>query len=366
MTRFTPWLTLAAVVMLLAACADDGANGSAERATAVTIAWPEIRQVERVESSVGRLDAAVSPSISAETAGRVAVVHRDAGDRVAAGELLAELDAGPQRIALAAQEAEVRQLDAQLANQRVQLERLNNLAERQSVARDQLDQARTQVQVLEARLDEARAGLAEAELNLERTRLLSPVSGRVQARHISAGDFVTAGRAVFELVAPDALRAVLPLPEHLQDELFIGQTVRLTVPSRPDAPIEQAVTELKPRVGAGSRAIELVVDLDNPGGWRPGGSVSGQVVTDRRDAVVVPLAAVVRRPSGAVVYVAGGDQRADERRVETGLRGADWIEIRAGLDRAEPVVVDGAAFLTDRALLDVRDGLVAMGEATAP
>jgi RND family efflux transporter MFP subunit len=347
-------LSLLLMLLLVTGCGRDDDDVPSERRTAVTATAVQTREVERREISVGRLEANAAPSVAAETAGRLSSIHRDAGDAVVTGELLAELEGGPQRIAVSAAGAEVRRLEALLDNERRRVERLVSLAKRQSVAQDQLDEARTAVEGFEAQLEAARSRLNDAEYNLERTRITSPVTGQVQRRHVSVGDFVSVGEVVYELVAPEALRAILPLPEHLQARVEIGQAVRLTIPSRPDDVIDARISELRPMVGERSRAIELIVDLDNPGHWRPGGSVTGHVILERREGVVVPPASLVRRPAGTVVYVVDGD-RSFERVVSVGLRGADWVEIVAGLEGWETVVVDGAGFLSDGARIAVQD-----------
>lgn len=343
------------LVLVLAGCSGEGDDGPDERATAVTVVSPEVREIERIERVVGRLEALSAPAVSAETPGRIGRVARDAGDRVEAGDLLAEIDDQAQSIAVSSATAEVRRLEALLENQRVQAERLQNLARRQSVAQDQLDEAKTSVQVLSAQLDAARARLDDAEYNLSRTRVVSPVSGQIQRRLISAGDYVSPGMNLFELISADALRAILPLPERFQDLLTEGQLVRLSIPSRPDQWVESRIAEIRPAIGAGSRAIELIVELDNPGSWRSGGSVSAAVVLEQREGLVVPPGSVVRRPAGQVVFVSDGEGRAIQREVQVGLRTREWVEIVSGLESDEPVVVDGAGFLSDGARLNVQD-----------
>ncbi len=350
------WMTITLAVVLVlvvSGCRDEANEQRAERATAVTLAWPEWRELERLETAVGRLEAASAPAVAAEASGRVKRIVRDAGESVSAGELLAELDDEAQALALASAEASVRRLEAMLENQRVQVNRLRNLAQRQSVAQDQLDEAETMVRVYTAQLEEARARRDDAQVNLERTRVESPVTGQVQRRQVSAGDFVSPGRVLFELVAPDALRAVLPLPERLLEDLAAGLSVRLSVPARPGQTVEATITEIRPMVGTGSRNVELIVAMDNPGQWRAGGSVTAQVVLDQREGLVVPLASLVRRPAGQVVFVYDGENHAIERPVQVGLRSSDWIEIIDGLNEDEAVVVDGAGFLTDSARVEV-------------
>ncbi|RFF26285.1 efflux RND transporter periplasmic adaptor subunit [Wenzhouxiangella sp. 15181] len=340
---------------LVVACGQDDSDDGSERSTPVTITEAVVQPVEWIERSIGRLRANSAPNVAAETAGAVAVIHHDAGDAVEAGERLAELDDQVQTIAVNSARAELRRLEALMANERRRVRRLTNLREQQSVSQDQLDEAETNVESLEAQIQAAQSALEDVEYNLARTRIVSPVSGIIQERLVSAGDFVNRGQVMFELVSPAALRALVPLPEHLQNHVEVGQPVRLWVPSRPDDVHDFEVTEIRPQVGSGSRAIELIVDLDNPGGWRVGGSVSAEIVIERRDGLVVPPTSVVRRPDGRVVYVIE-DSRARERPVEVGLRDADWIEILEGVSEGERVVVDGAGFMTDDARVTVEEG----------
>jgi len=339
--------------LLLVACGESEDEGQQERATPVTTTTVESQVVERVELSVGRLRANTAPAVSAETGGRIKSIHADAGDTVAAGDLLAEIDPEVQRIAVNSSRAELARLQALLENERRRVRRLTDLAEQQSIPQDQLDEAETTVESLKAQIDAARARLEDAEYNLNRTHIVSPVSGRIQTRVISEGDYVTPGMRAFELVSGQALRAFLPLPEHLQEAVAIGQPVRLTVPARPDEAVEAEVTDLRPVIGEGSRAIELIVDLDNPDDWRPGGSVTARVILERHEGRVVPPTSVVRRPSGEVVYTVDG-KWAREQPVRIGLRGDGWVEIIEGVDAGDEVVVDGAGFLTDGALLEIR------------
>ena len=357
-------LLTGAVMVGLSGCGRDAANGAPERATPVTVALSTIEPVERIERVVGRLETNAAPAVAAETAGRVVRILVDTGEPVEAGQLLAELDAEDQRLAQQSADAEVRRLQALYQTQQVNTRRLQDLAERQSVSQDQLDQATAQSASLRAQLDAAQSNAEQAALELARTRITAPVSGQVQVRHISTGDYVAAGRTVFELVGADALQAIIPLPEQRIDALAVGQSVRLRVPSRPTEVVTASITEIRPVIGARSRAIEVVAALDNPGGWRVGGSVNAEVILASYEAVVVPQLSVVRRPAGTVVYRVESSRsdngetqrRARQTVVEVGQRGDGWIEIRSGLNADEIVVQDGAPFLSDNALLEVSSG----------
>ena len=195
--------------------------------------------------------------------------------------------------------------------------------------------------------------LQQAERNLAKSMISSPVSGNVDARRISVGDYVSPGRPLFQLSTRDRLRARLPFPETLALVLRDGLPVRLSTPMAPGE-VMARITDIQPEITPTNRAINVIVDLENPGDWAPGASVTGSVrVALHEDVVVIPVTSLVYRPAGTVVYVLE-DGRARERPVVAGLRQSGVIEILKGLSAGEPVAVDGAGFLTDGAAVDLK------------
>lgn len=338
-------------------CSSDSVSGASAGPprTPVTVVQPEIRSVEDIERSVGRLSSPEVPLLRAEAAGRVVDIRVDAGSRVEPGALLIQLDDEVQRLRVAQAEAALARIQAQLAQAERTRARQRELAAQRLVAPSAVEEAEAAVDTLAAQRREAELALEQARWALRQTRIHSPLAAVVQQRRVAVGDLVQVGEPVLELVAAEQLRAVLPFPETLLGRIQRGQPVRLALPEAPADEVAGRVDEIRPLIGAGSRAIEVIVGLTNPGDWKVGGSVIGTLVLETRPAaVVVPGAAVVQRPAGSVVYVLDGDQ-VRERVVRTGVAREGWVEILAGLDGQERVVLRGAGFLTDGAFVDVRE-----------
>ena len=223
-----------------------------------------------------------------------------------------------------------------------------------AVSESMLEEAIAQESAREAELNDARARLAEAEYRLDRTRIKSPVDAIVERRLISVGDFVAPGTPVVTIVGRDRMRVVLPFPERLSGQLKPGLAVTLDQPARPGEVVTGTIGEVRPMVGTNNRAVEALVDLPAGTDWPPGGSVTARVVLASRDGVVVPAGSVVRRPAGDVVYVVK-DDKAVERKVTVGIRTSTLAEVLSGIETGETVVVSGAGFLTDGALVTVRE-----------
>ena len=132
--------------------------------------------------------------------------------------------------------------------------------------------------------------------------------------------------------------------------------VRLESATAVGTRLEVAVTEIRPTIGNFNHAVDVIVDMPNPGNWRPGGTINGELVMNRiENAVLIPETSVVLRPQGHVVYVLNDEMNSvEERLVETGVLSKDLLEIYSGLSAGDKVVVDGAGFLTGGAVVSVQ------------
>ena len=232
---------------------------------------------------------------------------------------------------------------------------MQKLSSKNLSSQTQLDDATEQLEAYQADYKAAVAQLAIVEDSLDKSRVIAPVSGVVQRRFITTGDFVKRGQALFEITRPDLLQAWLPYPETVALRIQIGQPAKIYSPLTPGVFAPGKITDLQPTIGNGSRAVMAIVDLESPGDLRPGATLSGQVLVEtRRNAVMVPNLSVVRRPAGQLVYVINGD-KAEARLVETGNSNAGFVEVTSGLKGGETVATDGAAFLTDGASVKIAE-----------
>lgn len=315
----------------------------------ITVAQAQTRSMQLREESVGVADTLSAPTLSAEVSARVIQLLADVGDPVKAGQLLAVLDSQDLANSRQAAASEVKRVEALLGNQQRVTERNRELIKQKFIAPLRLDEAESQLAALHAQLATAQAQLANAGSNLSKTRIAAPVSGRVEQRMVSQGDFVTAGKPLFQLVTADKLRVRLPFPESVAGRIRPGLTVYLSTPAVPGKTLQGKVEEIKPMIGASNRAFEAIVAVANPGDWKPGASVNGEVVIEEHpQAVVVPETSVVLRPAGKVVYLIK-DQHAVQRVVQTGITREGYTEIVSGLAAGDTVALDGAGFLTDKA-----------------
>lgn len=322
----------------------------------ITVVKAEARRLPIVQEAIGWLESRNAPVVSAEVAGKVTRIMLDAGGHVTAGQLMAVIDPTDFVIAKKSATAEVGRLNALIVNQQALVDRYAKLVDENFISKITMDAAVSQLDALKEQMEAARAQLSAAERRLEKTRITAPIGGQVEQRMVSVGSFVDVGRPVFQVTSSGELKALLPFPETVADQIRAGLKVFVSTPASPDKPVEGVIGETRPMVGAGNRSLVAIVDLRNPGGWKAGASVTGSVIIREIDgAVVVPSECVVKRPAGDVVYVIQNG-RARQRVVKTAGRMNEMTHVAEGLSAGETVALDGAAYLTDKAAVAVKSG----------
>lgn len=341
MNKSMPSILLIAAALLATGCAKkQEEKKSGPPPAIITVAPAQSRTMQILEQSVGEADSTTSPKIGAEVAGRIIRVTVDIGDAVKQGQLLAEID--PTDYV-----AEAKRLKAQADTQEKLTERYRDLSRKGFISPSALES-------YESQNISTREQNIRAAKNLARTRIVSPVNGRVDNRFVSVGDWIDLGKPVFQLSTSENLRVRLPFPETAAQRIKVGQSVRLSTPTAPDMRVDGKIEQLRPVVGSSSRSFDAIVEVRNPGGWKAGSSVNGAVVVEQHpQAVAVPEVSVVLRPAGKVVYTIEGG-KAMQRIVTTGVTQDGMVEILQGLKAGESVAVDGAGFLTDNAAVVVK------------
>ena len=301
------------------------------------------------EESMGWIETKANPMVAAEVSGQIEKIFFDTGQIVEAGQTLLSIDKEQQELEQQALQSEVDRLNALIANQKRIVARHRNLLAKKSISQERFDNAAVKLLTLKKQLAGANSRLADNLRRMAKTSVFAPVGGWIEKRFVSEGDFVKQGTPLFLMVTDQFLRIVLPFPENVAAGLAIGQQVRLTSPLSHDRVIEAIINQIRPAVNIHSRAIEVIIYLENPGSWRPGGTVNGTVIIEQREnGMLIPARAIVRRPAGKVVYQLENNI-AHQRQVTTGQRQGDLIEITNGLTGSEKIIVDGAGFLTNGA-----------------
>jgi len=359
-TLAIPFLLTA--TLMVGACSNDEPSKETEStsANAVLISTRQaiVKDLPIWLKTVGQVRSSAVPTLAAEVEGRITRVTADTGDTVEQGQLLAETDTSTLLLQQQAARAGLERLDVHIANGEKRVERYQTLSSRNLSSQTELDDAMEQLAAYRADYKAAQAQIALVQDSLTKSRIVAPVAGVIQYRHISTGDFVKRGDPLFEITNPDTLQAWLPFPESIGLKIRVGQAAKIYSPLTPGEFAPGKITQLQPSIGEGSRAVMAIVELEDPGKLRPKATLSGKVLIETRmNAVMIPVLSVVRRPAGELVYIINGD-KAEARLIKTGHHENGLVEISSGLSGNETVAMDGAAFLTDGATIKIAETAV--------
>lgn len=251
------------------------------------------------------------------------------GEIVRPGQVLAQLEDGPQ-------EGTALQLEAQAALARSQAERARRLFASGFGSKAANDDAQAQRRAAEAAAASARARLRDYQLT-------APFAGTVLRREAEPGDLAQVGKPLFVVADLGSLRITADVDERDVGRLAVGLEAVVRADAYPDRTFPARIAEITPQGDATGRVFRVRLQLSPDAPLRPGMTVETNIVTGRRDnAVLVPASAVA---DGAVWLIKDGRARAQP--VKTGAAGEEMIEIVSGLATGTNVIVDPPEGLKD-------------------
>ncbi len=359
MQKYIQTVLLTLLLALTAGCGnqDKAAESTANekkgpKPTLVTVTQVKDTAIEITESAVGSIEGLIDPTIAAEVAARVVKVHVSPGQRVKQGDLLATLDATDYALQRNEALAEVARIEALLENQTKIVTRSQALVNKNFISQNAVDTDIAQQNVLKEQLAGAKARVDTINHSSSKTTIYAPTDGVIEKKLVDTGEFVKVGDPLLQIISNKRLRAHIPFPERISAQLRPGMKVRLSTPTSTKT-IETVIRELKPMIIESNRSIDVLADITDESDWQPGASVTGTVVVGvQSSALMVPEQSVMLRPAGEVVYLVK-DNKAHQVIVKTGQHQKGQVEIIEGLRANDTIVMDGAGFLTDQALIKI-------------
>ena len=310
-------------------------------------------------TTIGTVQPVVVATVRTQLAGTLFTINFTEGQKVTKGQLLAQIDPRPYRLALSQAEGALGRDKAQLAQAVVDLARFQLLLKQDSIARQQVDTQAALVQQLQGTVASDEADVGTARLNLEYTSITAPVSGKVGLRQADIGNYLTpadtTGIVVITQTAPIDVSFAVP-----QDQLPV---VQQSLRDRPELPVTARDKSDAAELG---RGVFLTFDnqIDTTTGTVlakarfpnaddrlfPNQFVNvSLLVNTLSQAVTVPVTAVRHGPQGDFVFLLLPDNSARLSVVKTGPSDSGRTVILSGVKLGDTVITEGADRLEDGA-----------------
>ncbi len=354
-STFVLALTTAAAALALSCSGggDKAAGGGKGGPPAFPVETAEVksRPVEYTVTAVGSVEAFEKVQVTARVAGVVEQVKFVEGESVEAGQALVEIELRRYQLAVEAARANVQKAEASKADAEAALARRRAVVEKNPglIPGEEIASFATRVQTAAADVAQATSALAQAELNLRDAFVRAPVSGRIETRTVTTGQYVAPGGVLATLVQRDPLLLRFQVPSEDARSLRTGLVARFRVPG--DAKEFTArITHVAGAAEAASRMVAVTAQVDDPrrAQLRPGAFADVTVpVGGIAQSPVIPQTSIRPSEKGFLAFVVE-DGKARERVLSLGLRTSEGlVEVRGGLAAGEELVIRGAEALRD-------------------
>ena len=365
--RFYLWTALAAAVIVVAFLAGwvprsrdraDLANQTRELSVAtVTVVSPAPGKAGPGLLLPAEIKPWIEAPIHARASGYLKRWLVDLGARVAAGQLLAEIETPELDQELDRVRHELTQAEAAQTLAKITAERSAHLATAATISAQENDQKQSDLTLRIAAVEAARASVRRLEGLQAFARVTAPFAGVITARQTDVGNLIAAGsaRELFRLAQTDRLRTYVRVPQTRALAVGPGQTAELLIPELPNRVFPARVTGTAGAISADSRTLLVQLEVDNARGEILAGSF-GQVrftgVADQAP-LTLPSNTLLFRPEGPQVGVVPADGKVELRSVKLGRDFGPTVEILAGVTPADRVILNPADSLAGGATVRV-------------
>lgn len=294
------------------------------------------------------LPAVVEPNrvvqVSAEVDGRVEWIGPEKGTFVHAGDPLVRLNTDLLK-------AQFQMAQAQAQSSQTEFDRVKGLVEKGAAPSRDFDNATTQLAISKAQLEQAR-------VHLERAKVAVPMTGVLNDLPIEEGEYVTVlpQTTLAEIVDTSVVKVAAEVPERDISFLSVGDKADVLVETKGRrATLTGTITFISQLADPQTRSTRLEITLPNEDGRLR----SGQIVQVRltrqilKDAILIPLLAVIPMEDGKAVYVVDESSKAQRRIVDLGAIKGDRVQIRSGLEPGDKLIIAGHRFVAPDQNVDV-------------
>ena len=363
------WLVAGAVLpALLCSGCGKSAEGtpSAPPPVSVDIGTPTDKEVTDYRDFTGRLEPVADVEIRARVSGYLKKIEFDPtiehGAEVKEGDVLFEIDRRPFEIALKSAEAQLLQAQAKLKTSTAELARTKRLFDQEAATQADLDRDTGARMLSEGSIQAAEAAIAQANLDLEFSKITSPVAGRISRNLVSVGDLITPSTGpLTSVVTVDPVYAYFDMDELTLQRVLAGIRdgklkgpmdgkipVLLGLGSGTDYPFTGKLDFIENRVNPNTGTIRVRGVFENhksergPRPLSPGYFARIRLpLGEPHKAVLVPERAIGRDLGQPFVYVVDGENNVAFRRVTLGPLQEGLRVISEGLSAGERIVING-------------------------
>lgn len=339
-------LSILLLTTLLAACRPEDKDTAAPVRPVRVFTVIEQAQGEEATLS-GLVEAKTEVDLGFRIGGRMIKRLVGVGDRVDAGQLIAQLDSADEENGYRGAQAALSAAEGKFIEAELNYDRQRQLLDRGHTTRQRYDQAVQTLNTLRSQADVARAQLATAKTRLNDTNLYADAPGEVTATGATGGEVVQAGQMIVRVARKEGRDAVFDAPPSLMTRTSRDAIIDVSLSINPSVRTTGRVREVSPQADPRTGTFRVRIGLnDPPPEMRLGSSVTGRVTLSGAAGLAIPASALARSNGVPAVWVFDATSgTVTPKPVEVALHRASEVVISEGLAPGDVIVTAGVQSL---------------------
>jgi len=291
----------------------------------------------------GSIEALTEAPILARANGYIKRRLVDIGDRVAEGQVVAEIEEPEVDAQLAQARADLATAEANVRLAGITAQRYQDLLKSDAVSKQDVDNYNGDYAAKQAMVQSAAANVKRLEEMESFKHVYAPFSGVITLRNVDVGALVNAGNTLlFRVAQISTLRTYVNVPQSDADSIHPGQQARLKVANLPGRSFAGNVARTANSLDPTSRTMLVEVQVPNPtGALLPGMYAQVELLSARpQPPLLIPGTALVIRAEGAQVALVRPDRTVHFQPIEIGRDFGDRLEVLGGLEEGNTIIVN--------------------------
>lgn len=315
-------------------------------ATQVRVAKSEQRSFDYLINASGKVEASNQLKVITDRSGYLTELLVNEGQFVKQGQVIARLDNSDNQFRLEKALIQLKIAEADLEDRKMGFVKILSGEDPNVNAKEFEERLRANSGILSAELE-----VREANLELEKSVIKSPISGKIADLGIKKGSLVKSGDELCEIISSDQLELKVKVLESDVSYISGGQMVEVFPVSGSSEGLTGKVKSINPKVDENG-LVQVTIQLANAGKLLPGMNARAVIRAPQNNSIVVPKQALVYRSGRPVVFTLTGKE-SKWNYVEVGKDNGQEVEILKGIEANEMVITTNNLQLAHQAPVQI-------------
>lgn len=343
---------------ILAACGGGSHEAHPENnaKVKVKISTVQLQSIGKQYVFTGAVQAYQQANISSRLSGKIVFLNVQEGEKVAQGQVLAQISASDIQAASGQIDAKLKEANAALQNAVVNQKRVQNLFDKNSATRKELDDINTQVAIVQAQIEAANQAKNEVQSNLGYATLTAPFTGYITRKMAEQGSLASPGVPILMMESANKYKVLANVPENEINLMQVGNVVSIEIEAL-NKKLNGKIEQINPQGGFNRAQFEVSIYLEADANLmneiKSGMFARVLMEKGQNQNLMIPEKLVIRRGQLTGIYTVNQQQEVMLRWIRLGRKTGENVEVISGLKAGEKLITSFEGKIIDGAKAEI-------------